>query len=77
MKFFIDTANLEEINKAIKLGVIDGVTYISPFVGRIDDIGYNNMDLIKEIITILDNYNLDSEIITASIRHSNHVKEAA
>mgnify|MGYP006288399323 CR=1 FL=1 len=54
-----------------------GATYISPFVGRLDDRAHDGMKLIEEINTILENYNLDSEIITASIRSPRHVKEAA
>ena len=54
-----------------------GATYISPFVGRLDDRAHEGMDLIKDINTILENYDLDSEIITASIRSPRHVKNAA
>ncbi|GAB6137943.1 fructose-6-phosphate aldolase [Halanaerobaculum tunisiense] len=54
-----------------------GATFISPFVGRLDDRAHEGMDLIREINTILTNYNLDSEIITASIRSPRHVKEAS
>jgi len=54
-----------------------GATFISPFVGRLDDRAHDGMKLIEEINTILVNYNLDSEIITASVRSPSHVKEAA
>jgi len=55
-----------------------GATFISPFIGRLDDIGLNGMELIGEIRTIYDNYpNLRTEILAASIRTPNHVKEAA
>jgi transaldolase len=54
-----------------------GATYVSPFIGRLDDRGANGMDLVKEIVQIFDNYNMDTEIISASIRHPMHVKEAA
>jgi transaldolase len=54
-----------------------GATFISPFIGRIDDIGINGMDLIAEIRTIYDNYDYKTEILAASIRTINHVKEAA
>ncbi|EJF91489.1 fructose-6-phosphate aldolase [Bartonella tamiae] len=54
-----------------------GATYISPFIGRLDDMGLNGMDLIGEIRTIYDNYNFNTEILAASIRSVNHVKEAA
>ncbi|MCK8826923.1 fructose-6-phosphate aldolase [Natroniella acetigena] len=54
-----------------------GATYISPFVGRLDDIAHEGLQLIEDIAIILDNYGLESEIITASIRHPQHVKQAA
>ncbi|MCI5077634.1 fructose-6-phosphate aldolase [Oricola sp.] len=54
-----------------------GATYISPFLGRLDDIGINGMELIGEIRTIYDNYGFQTEILAASIRTVNHVKEAA
>ena len=55
-----------------------GATFISPFIGRLDDIGLNGMDLIREIRTIYDNYqDLNTDILAASIRTVNHVKEAA
>jgi transaldolase len=54
-----------------------GATYISPFIGRLDDIHLNGMELISEIRTIYDNYNFKTEILAASIRSVNHVKEAA
>lgn len=54
-----------------------GATYISPFIGRLDDHGADGMDLITEIRTIYDNYDYDTEILAASIRTSAHVKEAA
>lgn len=54
-----------------------GATYISPFIGRLDDIHLNGMELIAEIRTIYDNYDFKTEILAASIRSVNHVKEAA
>ena len=54
-----------------------GATYISPFVGRLDDINIDGMDLIREIRRIYDNYNFATEVLAASIRTANHVKEAA
>jgi len=54
-----------------------GGTYISPFIGRIDDISYNGMELIKQIKTIYDNYGYATQIIAASIRHPLHVVDAA
>lgn len=54
-----------------------GATFISPFVGRLDDTGIDGMELISEIRQIYDNYDFDTEILVASVRTINHVKEAA
>lgn len=54
-----------------------GASYISPFIGRLDDQGAVGMDLISEIRAIYDNYGFDTEILAASIRTPQHVKEAA
>ena len=54
-----------------------GASFISPFIGRIDDIGIDGMELIAEIRTIYDNYDFKTEILAASIRTVNHVKQAA
>lgn len=54
-----------------------GATYVSPFLGRLDDIGMNGMNLIEEIVTIFENHAIDTEIIAASIRHPIHVIDAA
>lgn len=54
-----------------------GATFISPFIGRLDDINLDGMDLIHDIRTIYDNYAYDTEILAASIRSVNHVLEAA
>lgn len=54
-----------------------GAAYVSPFVGRLDDISHNGMELVEQILTIFKNYNLETEVIVASIRHPRHVLEAA
>lgn len=54
-----------------------GATYVSPFLGRLDDIGHNGLDLISEIAQIFDLHGIETEIIAASIRHPQHVTEAA
>jgi transaldolase len=54
-----------------------GATYISPFIGRLDDINIEGMDLIRDIRTIYDNYAFTTEILAASIRSPNHVTQAA
>jgi len=54
-----------------------GATYISPFIGRLDDNGHDGMALIEEIRTIYDNYGYQTQILAASIRHATHVRDAA
>lgn len=54
-----------------------GATYVSPFLGRLDDIGHDGMELISTISQIFDRFDIKTEIIAASIRHSLHVTEAA
>jgi transaldolase len=54
-----------------------GTRYVSPFVGRLDDICQEGMNLVDEIVTIFDNYGFDTEIIVGSVRHPLHVVEAA
>ena len=54
-----------------------GASYISPFLGRLDDIGQNGLELLAEIVEIYDNYDWDTEILAASLRHPIHIVEAA
>jgi transaldolase len=54
-----------------------GATYVSPFIGRLDDIGQEGMKIVEEIVTIFENYAFDTQIIVASIRHPIHVIESA
>ena len=54
-----------------------GATYVSPFIGRLDDISQVGMDVIRQIRQIFDNYGLETQILTASVRHPVHVLEAA
>jgi transaldolase len=54
-----------------------GATYVSPFVGRLDDISHDGMDLVRDIVTILKNYGFKTQVIAASMRHPVHVTEAA
>ena len=54
-----------------------GATYVSPFVGRLDDIGEDGMNLIQDIREMYDNFGFETEIIVASIRHPVHVRQAA
>ncbi len=63
-------------NQAL-LAAKNGATYISPFIGRLDDIGHSGMGLIEEIRTVYDNYGFQTEILAASVRHADHVREAS
>jgi transaldolase len=54
-----------------------GATYVSPFLGRLDDIGHNGLDLVNQIAAIFNLHNITTEIIAASVRHPVHVTEAA
>ena len=64
------------VNQAL-LALQAGASYISPFIGRLDDIGNDGMDLIKSLAEIIDFYGYESEIIAASVRHPLHVQQAA
>jgi len=54
-----------------------GASYISPFIGRLDDISADGMELVQQILTIYDNYAFETEVLVASVRHPMHVVEAA
>jgi transaldolase len=54
-----------------------GADYISPFVGRLDDIAHDGMEIVQQIVDIYENYNFDTEILVASVRHPGHILEAA
>lgn len=81
-KFFIDDGTMVNVtlcfsaNQALLAAKV-GATFISPFIGRLDDINLPGMDLIGDIRAIYDNYGYATEILAASIRSANHVSEAA
>ena len=54
-----------------------GATFVSPFVGRLDDVSQDGMDLIRQIVTIYENYDFETEVLVASVRHPVHVVQAA
>ncbi len=64
------------LNQAL-LGALAGATYVSPFVGRLDDIGNDGMQLVKDIVDVFKHYQLSTEVIAASIRHPQHCVVAA
>jgi len=63
-------------NQAV-LAAKAGASYISPFIGRLDDVGQDGMMLIKEIVQIFNNYQYKTEVLVASVRHTLHIIEAA
>ena len=64
------------LNQAI-LGALAGATYVSPFVGRLDDIGEDGMGLVRDIVNVFGYYEFDTQVIAASIRHAQHCVAAA
>ena len=76
MKRMVNVTLCFSANQAL-LAAKAGASFISPFVGRIDDTGSDGMELIQEIRQIYDNYDFQTEILTASVRTVNHVKQAA
>ncbi len=64
------------VNQAL-LGALAGATYVSPFVGRLDDAGHNGMELVKDIVDVFAHYKFSTEVIAASIRHPQHCVAAA
>ena len=74
--FMVNVTLCFSANQAL-LAAKAGASFISPFVGRIDDMGVDGMELIQEIRQIYDNYDFQTEILVASVRTVNHVKQAA
>jgi transaldolase len=72
----VNTTLIFSPNQAL-LAAKAGARFVSPFVGRLDDISHQGMDLVDEIVTIFNNYGFETEVIVASIRHPLHVLEAA
>lgn len=64
------------VNQAL-LAALAGAAYVSPFVGRLDDVGHEGMEVVTDIVKIFRQYDLDTEVIAASIRHPMHVVQAA
>lgn len=64
------------LNQAL-LGALAGATYVSPFVGRLDDAGHDGMQLVKDIVDVFKHYGFSTQVIAASIRHPQHCVAAA
>ncbi len=63
-------------NQAI-LAAKAGTNFVSPFIGRMDDIGNEGMEIVQQIVTVFDNYCMDTEVVVASVRHPMHIVDAA
>lgn len=72
----VNTTLVFSVNQAL-LAAKAGTYFVSPFLGRLDDIGQNGMELVREIRQIYDNYGFKTKLLAASIRSTEHVKEAA
>jgi len=72
----VNTTLIFSANQAL-LAAKAGAKYVSPFIGRLDDIGQDGMQVIREIVQIFRNYEIDCEVLVASVRHPIHVIEAA
>lgn len=64
------------LNQAL-LAAKAGATYISPFIGRLDELGEDGMELVDQIVTVYENYGFDTQVLVASVRHPLHVAQAA
>ncbi|MFC2060733.1 transaldolase family protein, partial [Chloroflexota bacterium] len=64
------------LNQAL-LGALAGATYVSSFVGRLDDVGHNGMELVEDMVGVFKQYELSTQVIAASIRHPQHCVAAA
>lgn len=72
----VNTTLIFQPNQAL-LAAQAGATYVSPFVGRLDDIGQEGMAVVREIVEIFDRYHMPTQVLAASLRHSLHVVQAA
>ena len=72
----INTTLIFSVNQAL-LAALAGATFVSPFVGRLDDVGEDGMELIRQCVAVFDSYNLGTRVLAASLRHPLHVTAAA
>jgi len=72
----VNTTLVFSTNQAL-LAAQAGATYVSPFVGRLDDVGHEGMDMVAEVVDIFERYHFPTQVIAASLRHPRHVIEAA
>jgi len=72
----VNTTLIFSVNQAL-LSANAGAAYVSPFIGRLDDIGQDGIDLVADIVAMLDQYHLPTQVIAASVRHTTHVTRCA
>ena len=72
----VNTTLIFSVNQAL-LAANAGASYVSPFIGRLDDIGHDGMELVADIVALLDQYNLPTQVIAASVRHTTHAVRCA
>ncbi len=72
----VNTTLIFSVNQAL-LAANAGASYVSPFIGRLDDIGHDGMELVSDTVTLLDRYNLPTQVIAASVRHTTHAMRCA
>ncbi len=72
----INTTLIFSVNQAL-LAALAGATFVSPFVGRLDDVGEDGMELVRQCVAIFESYNLGARVLAASLRHPLHVTAAA
>jgi transaldolase len=72
----VNTTLIFSLNQAL-LAANAGAAYVSPFIGRLDDIGQDGIDLVADIVAMLDQYHLPTQVIAASVRHTTHVTRCA
>lgn len=72
----INVTLIFSVNQAL-LAALAGASFLSPFVGRLDDVSYDGMELIKQCVTLVETHNLSARVLAASMRHPLHVMQAA
>lgn len=72
----VNTTLIFSVSQAL-LAANAGAAFVSPFVGRLDDVGADGVDLVRQVVALLDHYNLPTQVIAASVRHTGHVEQCA
>lgn len=72
----VNTTLIFSVSQAL-LAASAGAAFVSPFIGRLDDVGADGVDLVRQVVELLDRYNLPTQVIAASVRHTGHVEACA